>query len=808
MRVVTCLGIVAVLAAVPALGQAPGDLVKQLKSPDAKTRRLAAESLGKQKMTTAIPALAELLKDEFAVREAAAGALVRMGPKAVPALAAALKFPDEISRLAALRALRILGPDAREALPALIAALKDKSVDVRIHAAHTLGQLQAGAKDALPALFEAAKDTGNVGEVLRPNLPSSVTETAIEAALDIDGQCAAALAKAALPALIEALKSKDGAVLQAAGYALQKLGPHAQPAVPALVQAHQRAKGFAQDALSQALIAVGGDGLERIAQMVKDTKAPLDKRRKVISELGYARKPTDKVASILVEALRDPEPEIRAVAVLALTVIGPQGKAAIPALVELLGDVKMDEAAAKHRIGATKIVAEALTRMGPEAVSALAEVLKDDNKKPFARWQAAGALAMLGRKAKSALPVLEAALKDDNLAVAVESACAYVRAGGAVDTILPVLAEGLQHKAAFVLWHTADAIERIGIKAKEAVPGLVPLLQHEVVEIRIKAAEAICQMGADAKPAVPALAQLLKQKDPRQQYQVARALERLGPDALEALPVLIERLKDTQAKGIQPILVTIGNIGPEAKAAVPALIAILKQKETSFHGDAITALGRIGPDAHAAVPKLLENLNDPSEYTRASAARALGGIGPKAKAAVPPLKKLLEDERKMVCVWAAYALARISGDSKSHVALLVEWWKSDLEAGRPFADSPSHDIAQALEMLGSEAGPARELLLEALLNEKTPPGTHWHVARALGQLREDAGLIVPKLMALTERKADSYARITHCVHAAEALGMFGPPAKAAIPRLRQLAQDEETEIAEAAVRALEKIEGK
>jgi hypothetical protein len=47
-----------------------------------------------------------------------------------------------------------------------------------------------------------------------------------------------------------------------------------------------------------------------------------------------------------------------------------------------------------------------------------------------------------------------------------------------------------------------------------------------------------------------------------------------------------------------------------------------------------------------------------------------------------------------------------------------------------------------------------------------------------------------------------------CVHAAEALGMLGPAARAAVPRLRQLAEDEENEIAEAATRALERIERK
>src|SRR5438477_288283 len=139
-----------ILAVSPVLAQTPEDLAQQLKDPQARVRRLAAESLGKQKVEAAIPALAELLND----------------------------------------------PEA--------------------------------------SVREAAKDMSNLGPVLRPTLPSSVTEAAIAAALRIDPNCGEALARAALPDLTAALKSKDEAVLQAAGYALAKLGPRAKPALPAL----------------------------------------------------------------------------------------------------------------------------------------------------------------------------------------------------------------------------------------------------------------------------------------------------------------------------------------------------------------------------------------------------------------------------------------------------------------------------------------------------------------------------------------------------------------------------------------------
>src|SRR5262249_13954079 len=153
--------------------------------------------------------------------------------------------------------------------------------------------------------------------------------------------------------------------------------------------------------------------------------------------------------------------------------------------------------------------------------------------------------------------------------------------------------------------------------------------------------------------------------------------------------------------------------------------------------EVMNVLGKMGPDAKAAVPALLTRLESASEFDRGAAARALGRIGPEARTAVPALRKRLEDEEKGVCVWAAFALARITGEGRPHVARLIDLWKED-RGGRSFTSGFVRlDIAQALELLGADAGPARGLLLEAVLNEKTPVGTRTHAARALGHLPQD-----------------------------------------------------------------------
>ena len=138
----------------------------------------------------------------------------------------------------------------------------------------------------------------------------------------------------------------------------------------------------------------------------------------------------------------------------------------------------------------------------------------------------------------------------------------------------------------------------------------------------------------------------------------------------------------------------------------------------------------------------------------------------------------------------------------------MELWKTGPDDSATVFESVQYNVAEAMDLLGKEARPAKDLLLEAVLNEKIPPDTRLYAARALGHLQSDAGIIVPKCMDLLNRKVDGPARIVNCVCATETLGLLGPIAKSAIPRLRQLAADEEDEIAGAASRALGAIERK
>ena len=84
---------------------------------------------------------------------AAADALGRIGPPAVPQLVAALQSTDPEVRLQAAQVLARMGSDARDAVPYLIHLLDDPDERIRKTAARTLGRIGPEAAPAVPALM-------------------------------------------------------------------------------------------------------------------------------------------------------------------------------------------------------------------------------------------------------------------------------------------------------------------------------------------------------------------------------------------------------------------------------------------------------------------------------------------------------------------------------------------------------------------------------------------------------------------------------------------------------------------------------
>jgi HEAT repeat protein len=117
---------------------------------------------------------------EQTLQDAAASALARIGPDAVPGLIGALGDRDAEVRADAAHALALMGPKASVAVPALTHALADPDENVERAAARALGQIGPAARDAIPSLLDLLKKERvpsappNRGSV-SPAKPSSAT---------------------------------------------------------------------------------------------------------------------------------------------------------------------------------------------------------------------------------------------------------------------------------------------------------------------------------------------------------------------------------------------------------------------------------------------------------------------------------------------------------------------------------------------------------------------------------------------------------------------------------------------------------
>ncbi|MCI0455763.1 MAG: HEAT repeat domain-containing protein [Gemmataceae bacterium] len=212
----------------PALARALGD-------PDPQVRLFAGQAL--EELGSARVKIAQLLESlppgsssrrldqpaedvaQVTAEEAPGDPLLQALRETLPALRRALADPDVRVQLSILEVLEALGPDARPAAPELIQALCHPDRYVR---------------------WAAARALGKVGPVEVAAAVAQLSQMLFDKDLDLRVVAATALerfgpaAREAVPALIRALGATDAEMRLAAMRALDGIGTDAQPAIPAL----------------------------------------------------------------------------------------------------------------------------------------------------------------------------------------------------------------------------------------------------------------------------------------------------------------------------------------------------------------------------------------------------------------------------------------------------------------------------------------------------------------------------------------------------------------------------------------------
>jgi len=219
-------------------------LFEQLRSQDPLRRGEAARTLLQiaPSATAALEVFLEaLLEADESVRQTAAEALVRMGPKIVPDLAKVLESPSKTLRRRVAVVLGQMGPAAKAAVPALEKALQDADGDTRAFAALALVRIHPARHDLVPllrpllnepdtslrvslvyALELLIKDQPNAIQLLELATRDAVWEVRL-AAIAVLGRAGQA-AKSTQAALKQRLADEHGLVRVSAVHALLQIG--------------------------------------------------------------------------------------------------------------------------------------------------------------------------------------------------------------------------------------------------------------------------------------------------------------------------------------------------------------------------------------------------------------------------------------------------------------------------------------------------------------------------------------------------------------------------------------------------------
>ncbi|MCK5549926.1 MAG: HEAT repeat domain-containing protein, partial [Hyphomicrobiaceae bacterium] len=352
----------ALLSIGPMARPAIGELTGALANEDSRIRVDSARSLGRMgaQARSAAVALGRMIETSSDKPEiwAAAGALARLGPAAIPALSGLLESDDTAVRSAAAVALAAIGPGGNavltesltpEDIPGLVEIFQCTDMQMFWWVAHAL---EIVGPSAVPAMSEALI----AGE---DNVQLAVLGALIRMKKD---------SEAAVGALIEVLEDENQQVRRYAIYAMLHMGSRARSAVPAIVDTMNTTD---DDMMCHpATRFLGGFGPE-VAFVTDD----------------------------LINALRRDHPAITRVAGSALSRMGP---AAIPALVKGLGDEHPEV-----RCGC----AMALSQMETDTTDVLLEVLAEGDD--LARVAAADTFGRMGPSAIGVTGALEKIINDE-----------------------------------------------------------------------------------------------------------------------------------------------------------------------------------------------------------------------------------------------------------------------------------------------------------------------------------------------------------------------------------------------------------
>lgn len=443
-------------------------------------------------------------------------------------------------------------------------------------------------------------------------------------------------AKAALPALIEALDDPDKQVWSLAVGTIATIGPEAKAAIPALIEAM--------------------DTREMKGRRERDRVQTIMRSAYALSRIG------DAAIAELISALESKDSGARAGAVRALGGMGPAAKRAIPGLTANMGHaegfVRREVVEAFGKIGPVAVpallrvivgsgpvdrttAALALGQIGTPANSAEAALLKALEKEsdPYARAAILSVLPRIGADARTIVPVLTSALRSDDVIVRGGAMTALLLVKPADEAVVPALREVLVKGLAKDAQTAAVVLGRLGEVASPAA--------HEIVAEALKLQpppppfiEALVQFGSQAAPALVAAFDGRVRDVLTKDHWLVQCLRSIGAPALPALDEALSNPNPARRFGAMR---TLGEMGLVAKPLAESMLPLAADPDPRVRAMTLGALASAHAESRLLLPRIEIAMSDPVPFVRLTAIQLIPYLGPDGAPLAPFLRAALED---------------------------------------------------------------------------------------------------------------------------------------------------------------------
>ncbi len=448
---------------------------------------------------------------------------------------------------------------------------------------------------------------------------------------------------------------------------------------------------------------------------------PAGQKSSIIRILGARPILSTNAISALIDALQDPEWNVRSAAASALGGQATLSEIALQALADALHDKnEVIRWSAVNALGGQATLSEA-------ALEALTRAAQDKNE--VVRGAAVTALNGQATQSEKAFQALISALRDKNASVRSGAAGAL----GGQETLPEAAFSALICALQDPEWNVRDAAAR-GLGGQEtlpegAIPALIGALQDKNAYVKYTAASTLRGQVTLPEAALQSLVGALQDENSSVQSWATKVLknQKTLPEAV--LQALIGASQDKNEVVRWAAVNALGGQAMQSEMALQALINALQDKNASVRSEAARALEWKKMLPETALNALINALQDPEWNVRSAAASALGGQITLPEAALQALVSTLQNKNGSVRSLATKMLRGQKTLSETALQALIgalqdpEWNVKNL-AARVLGDQetlPEGAIPALIGTLEDENAYVRYTAASALSGQGTLP---------------------------------------------------------------------------------------